>query len=329
MNTGHITISVLIATYRRSKDLQRCLGALELQTRLPEQVFVVVREEDGETLKMLAESTFALPLRVLRVQSPGLVAARNVGLAALSTDLVSMIDDDVAPYPEWLDRVERHFMADQRLGALGGRDRLANKRDWDRVRRKVVGKIRYFGNFIGNHQCGFGPPREVDSLIGANMSFRREAITGLQFDSRLRGKGAQPNDDIAFCLAVRRRGWKLVYDPEVLVDHYEGPREEPRHYAAMLPVTDPRAFGDVTYNWVVAVYEEFSPLRHVVYILWQFLVGTRLRPGLVQAVRFTSNLRRESWRRFWITQKAMLEAYIDLRNNARHREAALEITAHG
>jgi len=157
------------------------------------------------------------------------------------------------------------------------------------------------------------------------MSFRREAIAGLRFDTRLRGKGAQPNEDIAFCLAVRRRGWKLVYDPSVLVDHYEGPRDEPRHYAVMLPVTDARAFGDVTYNWVVAVYDEFSPLRHMVYILWQFLVGTRLRPGLVQAIRFTRSLRRESWRRFWITQKAMLEAYNDLRSSGtllRTQEAA-------
>jgi GT2 family glycosyltransferase len=329
MNTERMTTSILIATYRRPQDLQRCLGALEQQTRPPDHVFLIVREEDTETQTFLAGTTFALSLKVLRVQNPGLVAARNVGLAALGTDLVSMIDDDAAPHPDWLERIERYFLADHRLGALGGRDRLANKPDCDTVNRKAVGKILYFGNLVGNHQSGGGPARETDTLIGVNMSFRREAIAGLRFDSRLRGKGAQPNEDIAFCLAVRRRGWKLVYDPEVLVDHYEGPRDEPRHYAAMLPVTDSRAFGDVTYNWVVAIYEEFSPLRHLVYIIWQFMVGTRLRPGLVQAIRFTSSLRRESWLRFWITQKAMLEAYVDLKNNARPGGAAIEIPAHG
>jgi GT2 family glycosyltransferase len=237
-----------------------------------------------------------------------------------------MIDDDAAPHPDWLDRIENHFAADPRLGALGGRDRLVSKTDCDTVRANVVGKIRYFGNLVGNHHAGFGPPREVDTLIGVNMSFRREAIAELRVDLRLRGRGAQPNEDIAFCLAVRRRGWKLLYDPMVVVDHFEGPREEPRHYAAMLPSDG--SFGDVTYNWVVAIYEEFSPFRHLVYILWQFLVGTRLRPGLVQAVRFTQRLRGESWRRFWITQRAMLEAYVALRAKVAATTGRSPLTAH-
>jgi GT2 family glycosyltransferase len=328
MSTERMTTTVVIATYRRPKDLQRCIRALELQIRLPDQVLVVVREEDTETQALLADTIVALPLKVLTVQTPGLIAARNVALTALSTDLVSMIDDDAAPHPEWLERVERHFLNNPRLGALGGRDRPGNKPDVE-TNRNIVGKIRYFGHLVGNHQCGCGPAREVDTLIGVNMSFRGAAITGMRFDSRLRGNGAQPNEDIAFCLAVRRRGWKVVYDPEVLVDHYEGVREEPRHYAALLPVTDATAFGNVTYNWVVAIYEEFSPLRHLVYIMWQFLVGTRLRPGLVQAIRFTLRLRRESWRRFWITQKAMLEAYVDLQNSTQSSGVALEVSTHG
>jgi GT2 family glycosyltransferase len=328
VNNSRMTTSILIATYRRPKDLQRCLVSLELQSRRPDQVFIIVREEDTETQTLLDNVAFKLPLKVLRVREPGLVAARNVCLAALQTDLVSMIDDDAAPREEWLERIEKRFLEDPRLGALGGRDRLATKPDCDALKREVVGKICYYGNFIGNHHAGFGAPREVDTLIGVNMSFRREAIVGLRFDLRLRGKGAQPNEDIAFCLAVRRRGWKIVYDPDVLVDHFEGPRDEPRHYAVMLPVTDRRAFGDVTYNWVVATYEEFSLLRHLVYMGWQFLVGTRLRPGLVQAVRFSSRLRRESWRRFWITQQAMAEAYCNLTFKARTGNPRLDLVAH-
>jgi cellulose synthase/poly-beta-1,6-N-acetylglucosamine synthase-like glycosyltransferase len=327
LNRERLTTTILIATYRRPQDLERCLLALERQTLTPDQVFVIVRDEDTDTQAFLTDSKFTLPLQVLRIQVPGLIAARNLGLDALCTDLVSMIDDDAAPHPDWLERIEHHFSADPRLGALGGRDRLVSKTDCDTVRANIVGKIRYFGNLVGNHHAGFGEPREVDTLIGVNMSFRRQAIAGLRVDLRLRGKGAQPNEDIAFCLAVRRRGWKLLYDPLVAVDHFEAPRDEPRHYAAMIPVTDPVSFGDVTYNWVVAIYEEFSPLRHFVYILWQFLVGTRLRPGLVQALRFTRSLRGESWRRFWFTQKAMLRAYVDLRTKAGATPGQAPLTA--
>lgn len=321
-----LTTTVFIATYRRPRDLERCLRALEHQSRLPDQVILVVRNDDEETHALLKASRFDLPIQVLGVSVPGLIAARNVCLDALDTDLVSMIDDDSAPHPDWLERIELHFLDNVRLGGLGGRDRLATKPEWDTVCRPIVGKIRYFGLLIGNHHCGFGPARDVDTLIGVNMSFRSKAIAGLRFDTRLRGHGAQPNEDIAFCLAVRRQGWRLIYDPQVMVDHYEGTREEPRHYAAMLPVTDAKAFGDVTYNWVVAIYEEFSPLRHMVYMLWQSLVGTRLRPGLVQAIRFTPKLGGASWQRFRITQTSMLEAYRDLIGKAYERSPARIIT---
>jgi GT2 family glycosyltransferase len=306
-----VTITVFVATYRRPRDLERCLRALERQSRLPDQVILVVREQDAETHALLESSTFALPLVVLPVFVPGLIAARNVCLNAFTTDIVAMTDDDAAPRENWVEQIEHHFRNDPSLGGLGGRDRLATKPESDNVRRDIVGRIRYFGNVIGNHNCGYGAPREVDTVIGVNMSYRRQAIGNLRFDTRLRGHGAQPNEDIAFCLALRRRGWKLVYDPKVLVDHFEGPREEPRHYASMLPVTDRKAFGDVTYNWVIAIYEEFSPLRHLAYIAWQCLVGSRIRPGLVQAFRFTPSLGRASWQRFYLTQFAMIEAYWD------------------
>ena len=42
-------ITVLIPTYRRPKDLGRCLEALQKQTRPADEVLVVVRNTDAET----------------------------------------------------------------------------------------------------------------------------------------------------------------------------------------------------------------------------------------------------------------------------------------
>jgi glycosyltransferase involved in cell wall biosynthesis len=306
-----LSITVLICTYRRAHDLQRCLAALDEQTRRPNEIIVVARPEDHEAHTVLAAFAGNPLVRIVSVSEPGLVAARNVGLDALRTDLVAMIDDDTTPHPCWLGRIERHFHANERLGGLGGRDRYVNP-DRDHVRIATVGKLQFCGRLVANAWAGFGAPREVDLLPGANMSYRSTAIAGLRFDRRLRGKGCQVHEDLAFSVAVRHAGWQLIYDPEVLVDHYQGPREEPRHYAAMLPVSDAQAYGDVTYNFVVATHDSFSYFRRAMYVLWQFFVGTRISPGLVQAVRFTSTLGRSSWQRFWITQKAMASAYLDL-----------------
>lgn len=305
--------SVLICTYKRPDDLSRCMAALRSQVRLPDELIVVFREDDAATRDFLRtgpQQPFTVTPVV--VAQPGTVIARNAGLDVLRTDVVAMIDDDTAPLPDWLDRICAHFEGDESLGAVGGRDRPAGPNAPQPERRYQVGLLQMYGRYIGNHHCGIGPARPVDLLKGANMSFRAKAVRQIRFDRRLRGKGAQPCEDLAFSLAVRGAGWKVLYDPDVVVDHYEGEREELRHYAEMLPVQDGEAFGELMYNWVVAIWDHFTVKRHLMHIAWQVLVGTRVRPGLVQAVRFTPSLKVVSWQRFWYTQKALVAAYLEL-----------------
>jgi glycosyltransferase involved in cell wall biosynthesis len=59
-------------------------------------------------------------------------------------------------------------------------------------------------------------------------------------DRRLRGLGAQFHNDLGFCLEVRRRGWRLVYDPGVSVDHFLGGRHnyDQRNAFSALAVAD-------------------------------------------------------------------------------------------
>ena len=68
--------------------------------------------------------------------------------------------------------------------------------------------------------------REVDTLKGGNMSFRAAAVRGLRFDQRLRGPDAQVDCELAFSLALKRAGWALVYDPQIVVDHFQAPRHD-------------------------------------------------------------------------------------------------------
>nr|WP_081490621.1 glycosyltransferase family 2 protein [Terriglobus roseus] len=303
----------MLCTYRRPIDVERCIRALALQTRLPDELLVVVRDEDVATQTFVARmQPPPFPVRIIMVHTAGLVAARNAGLDAVRSDIIAMIDDDTAPLPEWLDRICTHFETDSTVGAVGGRDRPAGPHAGAEVRQPTVGILQIHGRYIGNHHCGIGPPRPVDLLKGANMSYRAAAVASLRFDKRLLGRGAQPCEDLAFSLAVRGAGWKLIYDPEVVLDHYEGDREELRHYAGMMPIKDGDAFGEMTYNWVVAIWDHISVPRHVLHIIWQVLVGTRARFGLLQALRFLPALKGASWQRFWYTQKALFRAYVHL-----------------
>ncbi|MFP3693651.1 glycosyltransferase family 2 protein, partial [Burkholderia sp. SIMBA_048] len=81
------------------------------------------------------------------------------------------------------------FSADPRLGGLGGRDWMHLKGSAVYGERPIVGKIARSGKVIGNHHLGAGEAREVDVLKGAHMSYRRDAIRNIRFDTRLRGSG--------------------------------------------------------------------------------------------------------------------------------------------
>jgi GT2 family glycosyltransferase len=305
-------MGVLICSYRRPRELSQLLLALSKQTLLPDDVFVVVRQDDELTRNVVSEhqrEQSRYRLRMIETTEPGLVNARNAGLDACQTDILAMTDDDTIPHADWLSRIDAHFAADPTLGGLGGRDWCFVNGNFDERRQSVVGRLLWYGRMIGNHHLGYGAPREVEFIKGANMSYRLSAIQGLRFDTRLRGSGAQPLEDTAFPVAVRLKGWKIVYDPLVAVDHYVGPRKEPRLYVGVSDIMDPEGYFNLGHNEVIAIWGLLSPVGRAAYITWSFFIGGSISPGLLQAIRFMPRFGAASWQRFWALQRGKVAAY--------------------
>jgi glycosyltransferase involved in cell wall biosynthesis len=296
------TISVLIPTYRRPHELHRCFGALAAQTRRPDDVVVVVRDVDQETRTYLAaRDALALPVRVVTVVTPGVVAAMNAGLDAIEADIIACTDDDAAPRPNWLAMIEWHFLQDERIAGVGGRDWIVGS---DRV-RAVVGRVQWWGRAIGEHHCGVGPARDVDILKGVNMSFRRSSLAHRRFDTRLLGSGATVHFELSMALALRRAGWRLIYDPAVIVDHHQAPRVD----EAQRSEFSPRALHDAVHNETLALLEYLPAARRHVFIAWAFAVGTRGAPGLIQWLRFIATRQSFPTRRLLASWQGRLSAW--------------------
>ncbi|HEY1610626.1 MAG TPA: glycosyltransferase family 2 protein [Paraburkholderia sp.] len=272
-------VTVLVPTWRRPDDLARCLSALLRQQRVPDQIVVIARAEDDATHACLAEHATprVLKVDVAIVDEPGQVAALNRGLDAATGDVIAITDDDAAPRTDWLARIATGFEADPTLGALGGRDWVHEDGRVLDGERPLVGKVYFSGRIVGNHHLGVGGAREVDLLKGANMSYRRDAIRNIRFDRRLRGSGAQVHNDMAFSMAVKRAGWKLMYDPRVAVDHFPAPRhgEEPRNAQTLA------SKRNAAYNLHLILRSHLPPLHRTTAWWWYALVGTRVYPGLL------------------------------------------------
>jgi glycosyltransferase involved in cell wall biosynthesis len=272
-------VALIVPTYRRPLELARCLHAIGQQLHAPHQLIVVIREEDEVTRALLQRPEVqALAPTVVVVRVPGVVAALNAGLAAVGdADIIAFTDDDAAPRPAWLQQAVAALAADDTLGGVGGRDWVYQHGRLEDASAAVVGRISWIGRCIGNHHLGVGPPRIVDALKGVNMCFRAQALSGVRFDTRLKGSGAQVHNELGVALAVRRRGWKLLYDPRIAVDHYPSVRfdEDKRNTFSSV------ALFNATFNETLLLCEDFTPVRRLAYLAWCLLIGDRVAPGLV------------------------------------------------
>lgn len=279
-----LTITAIIPTYHRPNDLARCLDAFKQQTRPAEQVIIVVRDGDTKTWQFLQLfSLDSLPLHMVTVTVPGVIAAMNAGLKVATGDIVAFTDDDAAPHPDWLERIETWFESDEQLGGVGGRDwQYQDGRLKEPGERRIIGQLQWFGRVIGDHHLAIGAPQLVDVLKGVNMAYRRSAIVGMQFDERMRGTGAQAHFELAFTLPLRRQGWKLLFDPQVAVDHFPAPRFDEDQRGQF----NTQAWLNAVHNETVALLQHLTPFQRFAFVVWTVFVGSRLSLGFVQLLRF-------------------------------------------
>lgn len=277
-----LRMSVLVPTYRRPDDLRRCLQALQRLERAPDEVIVTVRDTDEETREFLASFPLGdLSLRVVAVTAQGVIAAMNAGVAAASGDIIALTDDDAAPWPDWLTRIDSYFRSDPTIAGVGGRDWVYHGETLEDGAESAVGIVQWHGRVIGNHHIGVGPARYVDLLKGVNCAYRAEPLRAIGFDSRLWGSGAQVHWELALGQALTRAGWRLLFDPAIGVDHGRGQRfdEDQRD------TFNPEAQTNAVHNETLLLLEGLSGVRRICFGVWGWLIGTRVSPGLAQLAR--------------------------------------------
>lgn len=262
-------LSVLVTTFGRPAYLGRCIGALLTQERTPDEIVIVTRIGDAETESYVSSvlASHAGPVRLLRarVSEPGVLAANRAGMALVTGDIVSFIDDDAAARPDWLGRIETWFASDSKLGALGGRDVIHTERGVVERRTKTVGRIHWYGRIVGNHEKIFEGSAEAEHLKGVNMSYRRELLP--EFDPLILGNAHHYETDL--CFAVRRRGCRIVFDGDLLVDHYQ---DAPRTLAGSQPGAERERAYFIHHNRVYVMLKNLGLVRRGVFLLYTLLI---------------------------------------------------------
>lgn len=293
-------ISIILPTYKRIKSLDRAIQALISQNFQDfELIIVCFINEKKKVHNLIKKYNFKIFL-VIETNKKSQIAALNKGLEFTKGEIVCFIDDDVVPFKDWLQKINDFFKdsTNKNIGGIGGRDILYDNNKNINIIAKKVGKITYFGKIIGNHHC-IAKTQYVDTLKGANMCFRKEAIQGLTFNKNFIGGGAEYRNDTDFCLQVKKRGWKLLYIDTLSVKHYH----EKRHEDNIRGVFNKKAVYNAAFNETVMLKKYLSSFRFLLYIIRSFLIGDKFLSGLVYFLYLLPKERKNSFLRLFYSIK--------------------------
>ena len=304
-------ITLLFPTYLRHSDLRCLLSAINCQTRMPDEIIIVVGPADIQSLDVIDGFTdLSGRIRVLAATKPSVVHALNLGFSISKGEIICLTDDDSIPPPDWIKNIEIHFQSNEVVGAVGGRDRLLLPNEPELSNPfpvKRIGLINFFGVMEGNHHCGaLRSPAFVDVLKGVNLSFRRAAFPVMRIDAALEFKGAETGWEVDVCMFIKKNGYKLIYDNLVCLDHAVGQRLHEDHRNELNTESALRRVENNSY--VMSKHLPFP--KSLSGFLYAVLRGSRIYPGLLVFICLKVSGERIKWRYLTLILKFNCRGFI-------------------
>lgn len=242
---GVSDIGIVIVNYNTRDRLRDCLRSLETNRDVSFSIFVVDNDSpDGSAAMVRAEFP---NVQLIESQiNGGYSYANNLALRQiLALDppppFTLLLNPDTLLPPDALAQMLAFFAAHPDAGIVGPKLVMADGRLDHACRRSfpspeisiyhVLGLDRWFPKskrfaryamtFLDENQVA-----EVDSVVGAFMMLRTETLrqAGLLDEAYF-----MYGEDLDLALRIKKRGWKVYYNPGVQVLHYK--REASRHSA--------------------------------------------------------------------------------------------------
>jgi len=232
-------VSVVICSLNGVAGVHRCLHKLHEQHGSPRLEIIVVDDGSSDNTSQVAAEHRATVIR--HASNRGIAAARNSGLAAATAPIVAYLDDDCEPASDWAEHLLASYRDD--VAGVGGaiepcapdgyvEHYLARHNPLRPLELNLARSNRLLYRLHLYLQRQWQAPsedaaiadvqREVYSLVGANMSFRRQVLLEAGgFDERFRF-GAE---EVDLCMRIRRScdPARLIYVPDARIKHHFKP----------------------------------------------------------------------------------------------------------
>lgn len=205
-HSDHLPVDVIIPTYKRSDSVSKTVELIHKQCRPGDFLYVVWQGDEPPAVPVSNQ------VRLLYSSTPNLPLARNTGLKAGFNPVVIFLDDDIIPDANLIDMHRRCYL-DKSIGAAAGFtddpvfEGKSETPPWFDI---TNGEI--YQNF------SLSKSQYVVSLMGANMSFRRDVLADIGgFDENFKHNALFEEVDCAF--RVMKAGYKIWYCAEARLTH--------------------------------------------------------------------------------------------------------------
>ena len=241
-------LSIIIVSFNARGDLERCLESLHAAPpSAPHEIIVV----DNASTDGSADAARRMAgVRVIEQRSnAGFARANNAGIrAATGIDLLLLNSDTIVP-PGAIDRMLSELDADPSVAVVGPRLVDAQARaelsfgrmisPWNELRQKRLAKSDAVEQLTRRRQF-------PDWVTGACLLVRRADADAVGL---LDERYFMYTEDVDFCAAIRARGRRILFAPEIEIVHRRG------QSAAAAPA----ATADAYRRSRIAFYEKHHP----------------------------------------------------------------------
>ena len=227
-----IDLSVIIVNWNTRDLLVRCLNSItQVTQRMKAEIFVVDNRSSDESGRTVKER-FSQVILIENETNLGFAGANNQALRRSKGNYLLLLNPDTQVKEEPIQKLISMMDAHPDVGITGvqllnsdgsKQNSIAN---FPSLATELLNKslLRWLspGKFPGKEK-DYPEPIEVDSVIGACMMVRREALDQV---------GLLDEDYFLFleetdwCYRMKRAGWKIYHVPDAEVYHFQGKSAE-------------------------------------------------------------------------------------------------------
>ena len=223
-------LTILICTYNGSSRLPQTLAHLSAQivsTTIKWEIIVIDNASTDNSLSIARSEweKYNLPgvhFNAITESKPGKINALKAGSALAQFEYLIICDDDNWLAPDYVQKTYHLLEEDPSIGAVGGQSIMVNDSgtypSWfeNYSEGYAIGKQ---GSIIGDVTSSRG------YLWGAGLGTRTNLYKDLfkHFPSLLVGREGEKlsaGEDSEYCQRLILRGYKLIYDPTLVFNHY-------------------------------------------------------------------------------------------------------------